>query len=76
MKAAFFATSATTPKCNGVEDSFCGILCHESKVTSLHASSHCIEQCSIITWLERNLSTPFTREIRAEDKQFAMVELA
>jgi hypothetical protein len=75
MHAEFVATSATTPKCNGVEDS-CGILCHESKFASLHAGLHRIMQCSIITWLKRNISKPFTREICAEDKQFAMVEMA
>jgi hypothetical protein len=40
----------------------------------LHAGVHCIEQCIIITWLERVVSKPFTREIRAEDKQLGMVE--
>jgi hypothetical protein len=40
----------------------------------LHAGVHCIEQCIIVTWLERNVSKPFTIEIRAEVKQFAMVK--
>ena len=51
-------------------------LCEESKAASLHAGLHRIMQCSIITWLKRNISKPFTREICAEDKQFAMVEMA